>query len=480
MRNRLLGTFPFLFLFLFLFLAAGAWLALRSEPAAAPDVVLITVDTLRADRLGCYGAPTRTPNVDRLAAEGMLFEHAASPIPETRPAHFTLFTSQYPRDHGVLSNLSAARSDLLTLPEIYAEAGYLSAGFAGCAHFDAAAGAELGFSVFDAPQTPQRTAGEVVPRAIDWLKSLASDQPIFLWLHLFDPHMPYQPPPPWNDGGPPETLEEWPDFHWPALLATADRNDGDLPREVFERARALYDGEVEYVDHWLGRFFSALDEVGRWDRTVVALTADHGECFSKGVFFDHSQCLNDEAIAVPLIVRYPPRLAAGRRVATQVELLDVAPTLLRLSDLAVPGELLGRGLLARAEGGDGDESYAFFEHPFYGSFDVSSRQEVLDRLRSVAGEPTRGIVGDRLQVGARSGPWKYLLRGTEESLYNLADDPGELEDLADADSARRDRFRLAVRRWMREHPPRLEAETEIHPELRKTLEALGYLGAPSP
>ncbi len=459
-------------------LAAGAWWMLRPEGADAPDVVLITVDTLRADRLGCYGGAARTPNIDRLAADGILFEHAASPLPETRPAHFTLFTSRYPRDHGVLSNIAAWRGDTSILPEIYSGAGYLSAGFAGCAHFDDDAGAELGFSVFDAPETPQRPASEVVPRAIEWLESVAPDQRVFLWLHLFDPHMPYQPPPPFNAGGPPEMAEAWPEFHWPDLLTTADRHDGDLPRVVFERAQSLYDGEVEYVDHWLGRFFEALEAMGRWDRAVVALAADHGECFSKGVFFDHSQCLNDEAIAVPLIVRHPPRIAAGRRVSTQVELLDVAPALLRLSGLPVPEELLGRGLLARAEEpGEpaASESYAFFEHPYYGSFDVSSRQEVLGRLRSVAGEPTRRIFGDRLQVGARSGPWKYLLRGTEESLYNLADDPGELVDLAAEESGVRERFRLAVRRWMREHPPRIEESTEVHPEMIKTLEALGYL-----
>ncbi len=452
-------------------LAAGVWLTSCREPA--PDVILITIDTLRADRLGCYGADNRTPNIDRLAAEGVLFEHAASPTPETRPSHFTIFTSRYPRDHGVLSNASAWSDDALTLPEIYADAGYLSAGFAACALF-AADDTELGFSELDAPETPQRTAGEVVPKAIEWLESVAPDQRVFLWLHLFDPHMPYQPPPPFN-GGSPAMLESWPDFNWPDLLATADDNDGDLPREVFERARSLYDGEVEYVDHWLGRFFQALEAQGRWNRSVIALTADHGECFSKGVFFDHSQCLNDEAIAVPLILRHPPRIAAGRRVATQVELLDVAPALLRLSDLPVPEEFFGRGLLARADD-PGPESYAFFEHPYYHSFDVSSRQTVLDRLRSVAGEPTRRIVGDRLQVGARSGTWKYLRRGTEETLYNLVQDPEELTDLASEDSARRDRFRNAVRGWMREHPPQLQEATEIHPQLKANLEALGYLG----
>ncbi len=463
----------------FLAVAAGLvawWLwrpALGSTRAPAPDVVLITVDTLRADRLGCYGSANRTPNIDRLAAEGMLFEHAASPIPETRPAHFTVFTSRYPRDHGVLSNASAWSPGARTLPQVYAEAGYLSAGFAACALFTDNDGPTLGFTVFDAPEEPQRTAEEVVPKAIEWLKTVAPDQRFFLWLHLFDPHMPYKPPPPFNSGGPAETLEEWPDFHWPDLLTTAERHDGDLPRPVFERALALYDGEVEYVDHWLGRFFQTLEELGRWDNTLVALTADHGECFSKGVFFDHSQCLDDGAIAIPLIVRYPPRIKPGRRVATQVELLDIAPALLRLSDLPVPEEFFGRGLLERAEA-PGD-SYAFFEHPYYRSFDVSSRQEVLDRLRSVAGEPTRRIVGDRLQVGARSGAWKYLRRGTEESLFNTADDPGELVDLAPEDNARRDRFRNAVRRWMRDHPPQIDDSVGIHPDLKETLEALGYL-----
>ena len=453
----------------------GACLPL-SEETPAPDVVLITVDTLRADRLGCYGGTSHTPNIDRLAAEGTLFEHAASPIPETRPAHFTIFTSRYPRDHGVLSNALPARPGAVTLPRIYAEAGYQSAGFAGCALFDNAVGAELGFNAFDAPETPQRTADEVVPKAIEWLESIAQDQRVFLWLHLFDPHMPYQPPPPFNGGGTAEMVEEWPDFNWPDLLATADRHGGDLPRPVFERALALYNGEVEYVDHWLGRFFQALKTQGRWDRAVIALTADHGECFSKGVFFDHSQCLNDGAIAVPLIVRYPPRIAAGQRIATQVELLDIAPALLRLSGLPVPGEFLGRGLLARAEAPTTpDLPYAFFEHPYYSSFDASSRQEVLGRLRSVAGEPTQKILGEQLQVGARAGVWKYLRRGAEETLYNLIDDPGELTDLAADESTRRDRFRLAVRRWMRDHPPRLEAAAEIHPELRANLEALGYL-----
>ena len=454
-------------------LALGVRWALLPRPDA-PDVVLITVDTLRADRLGCYGATTRTPVIDRLAAEGMLFEHAASPIPETRPAHYTLFTSRYPRDHGVLSNSSASSGDLLALPEIYAEAGYLSAGFAGCALFDAAAGSELGFGFFDAPQAPQRPAEEMVTKAIEWLRAVAPERRFFLWLHLFDPHMPYEPPPPFN-GGSPEMLESWPDFSWHKLLAFADRHDGDLPRAVFDRARALYDGEVEYVDYWLGRFFQALDELGRWDRTVVVLAADHGECFSKGVFFDHSHCLNDGAIRVPLIVRYPPRIAAGQRIAAQVELLDVAPALLRLSDLPVPEEFSGRGLLARAEDPAASEPYAFFEHPYYRSVDIDGRQKRVEQLRSVAGEPTRPIAGDQLQVGAMSGVWRYLRHGAQERLYNLADDPGELNDLSAEDRVRRDRFRLAVRKWMREHPPRVDEETTVHPELMESLKALGYL-----
>lgn len=436
-----------------------------------PDVILITVDTLRADRLGCYGSPTtRTPHVDALAAEGLLFENAVAPLPETRPSHYTLFTSLYPGDHGVVSNMASAADRLTLLPALFRDAGYATAGVAGCALFDAQAGADLGFERFDAPAEPQRAADAVVDAALAQLAGRDRGRPFFLWVHIFDPHMPYAPPPPFNGKSAPAAVAALPGFTWPRLLEIAGRHDGDLPRDVFDRARDLYDGEVEFVDHELGRLFAALRADGIFDDTVVLLTADHGECFENGVFFDHSQCLGEGALAVPLILRYPARVAPGR-TPTPVEHLDVAPTLLRLAGLEVPPTFQGRGLLERREA---DDPYVFFQHPLYRRADVAGRQEVLDQLRSVAGEPTRKIVGDRLPFGVRRGTWKYVRSGDDEALYDLAGDGAERLDVAARAPDVVRELRRAAGQWMKDHPVKPGDAEALDPALVERLEALGY------
>lgn len=444
----------------------------RKKAPQARRVVLVTIDTLRADHVGAYDARnTRTPHMDRLAREGLLFENAISPLPETRPSHFTIFTSRYPRDHGVMNNAANLGPGAVTLPALFAAAGYRTAGFAGCALFDKRTGENLGFETFDAPDKPQRAAHEVVPRVIEWLQTLDPDEAFFLWVHLFDPHMPYSPPPPHDRVA--EGNEPWPEFTWPDLLATADQHDGDLPADIFARAKELYAGEVEYADHWLGRLFDSDVFSASWSDTLILLTADHGECFSDGVFFDHSQCLGEGAIAVPLILRPPYGVAVAERRKELVEHLDIGPTLLRLAGLPVPEEFRGRGLLARTSGA---ESFAgFFQHPLYRPIDIENRRDVLGRLRSVAGEPTRDIVGDRIQVGARSQEWKYIRRGQEETLFHLPEDPTEQQDLSGRETDQLQRLRSATRRWLLRHPVDLGEIPEIPPEMAEKLEALGYL-----
>ncbi len=447
-------------------------LACSRESPRPPDVVLITVDTLRADHLGAYGSTVaKTPVIDALAAEGLVFLNAVAPLPETLPSHLTLLTSLYPRDHGVLSNAAPLPGDAVTLAHRFAAAGYATAAFAACGLFQETDGEVLGFEHFDVPEKPQRGAHEVVPRALTYLAerdAAAEERPLFLWLHLFDPHMPYAPPPPWNGGADPALVEEIPHFAWPRLLRIAEANGGDLPRRVFDRARELYAGEVEHVDYQIGRFLEAF----RLDKTVLLLTSDHGECFEGGVFFDHSQCLGEGALAVPMILRYPPGVAAGR-VEETVEHLDVAPTLLALAGLEVPGEMKGMGLLKRRLA---ESTTAFFQHPIYRRSDVEGRQEVLDQLRSVAGEPTSRIVGDRGQVGARRGSFKYLRRGAEEALYDLSSEGGERVDLAPEGPEELRELRLAVRRFLREHPVQVRDVGDLDPELLERLRALGYLG----
>lgn len=438
-----------------------------------PSVVLITIDTLRADRLSCYGSQvTQTPAADLLAREGVLFESAAAPLPETRPSHFSLFTSRYPREHGVVSNVFSLSEDAVTLAEVYVAAGYQTAAFTGCVLLDRRSGADQGFEVFDAPEQPQRPANEVVPKALRWLRAIEPSRPFFLWIHLFDPHMPYEPPAPYVESSR-ITGTQLTSLTWPEILENADSNGGDLPVEILTRGLELYGGEVEYADHWVGVLTEELRRLDRWQETITILTADHGECFSNGIFFDHSTCLYDGAIRIPLIIRYPPAVAVGVRVDEQVENLDIAPTLLRLSKLEIPSTFQGHDLLLERQ--PKDRRPAFLQHPLYRHFDVVERQKVMDRLRSVAGIPTRQILGDQEMTGARTQRWKYLVAGREEQLYDLEQDPGEQIDVMSLEPEVLDELRRQTRSWRRDYPLELQNPAEIDDKILENLRALGYL-----
>ncbi len=431
------------------------------------------MDTLRADRLGCYGsAAARTPHIDRLAREGTLFEHAASPMPLTRPSHFSLLTSRYPRDHGVVNNAIPLGGEQETLAETLEATGYRTAAFVAVSLLGEDSGAAQGFATFDAPGERQRPASAVVPRALAWLEGPAPPRPFFVWLHLFDPHMPYAPPPAYDPGGPPEVVASLPEASWPRLIELAEARDGDLPRAYFERAVALYDGEVEFVDHWIGELRAGLEDQGLLERTVLALTADHGECFGHGIFFEHASCLYDEGVAVPLLVRYPRAVPAGARRGEQVEVLDVAPTLLRLAGLPVPAGHRGRPLFPVAPP---VERFAFLQHPLDRDLAVERRGDRRDRLRSVAGQPLRPPVVREERSGVRSPRWKYLRTGDAEELFDLLADPGEEDNAAGRRTEVAQALRDALDGWLDDHPLRIADPGQINRELLETLEALGYL-----
>jgi choline-sulfatase len=435
-------------------------------------VVLITVDTLRADRLGCYGGAVPTPNIDRLAREGLVFDNAACPMPQTRPSHFSILTSLYPRQHGVVNNRIGLPENLVTLPELFLSAGYRTGGFVAVKLLDRDSGAAQGLETFLAPtESPEWTADRVVPRAVEWISAPAPrKRPFFLWLHLFDPHMPYAPPPAYRP--PPEgpVAAELPIVSWEALRRVAVERKGALPRAALERALDLYAGEVAFTDHWIGVLLKALDARGLADRTVIAFTADHGECFDHGIFFDHTTCLYDGAVRVPLILRYPGHVPAGERRLVQVENLDIAPTLLALAGVEAPPPFRGRTLL-RA-GGDG---VAFLEHPLLQAGAADRRSRRSETLGSVAGQPLRPTPGNDVPVGLRTPRWKYLRTGEQEELYDLGADPAERRNLA---ARRPPVLRVLEGRlqgWLDAHPLKVADQSRISDELRETLRSLGYL-----
>ncbi|MFN7950771.1 MAG: sulfatase [bacterium] len=454
--------------------ATRAWAA-EPTPAPAtalrPSVVLVTVDTLRADALGCYGAGAgATPNLDRVAAEGAQFLNAACPMPHTRPSHFSILTGLYPRDHGVVNNLIALPEQATTLAEVLSDAGYASAAFVGAVHLNRASGAAQGFDELSAPAEPATwTADQVVSRALAWLRNAANQQrPFLLWIHLFDPHLPYAPPAAFRPPSPAGALSE---VSWPILLDVARQHGGDVPGAVRDRARALYQGEARFVDHEIGRVIELLREHDRLDRTILAVTADHGECFDHGVFFDHSDCLYDGAIQVPLLVRYPPAVASAQRLGGQVELRRLPATILRLAGIAAPPPFEPETLFEQAAD---PHAMAFVERAFYPAGSAERRDQRLTTIRTVGGEPIRPLDPEQDWVGVRTSAWKYLRMGERRELYDLTADPRERANVSAERPAIRDPLDAALTTWLGAHPIRVLDAGQINERLRESLEALGY------
>jgi arylsulfatase A-like enzyme len=441
--------------------------------SARPNVFLLTVDTLRVDHLGCYGGTAvATPNIDSIAADGALFENDACPMPMTRPSLSTVHTSQHPREHGVVNNAIALPADAVTLAEVLAAAGYSTAAFTSVRLLDDASGLAQGFASFSAPKTHQKPAGRVAPQALDWLGTRDRARPFFVWLHLFDPHLPYSPPPEYAPGPGPGTVS------WRTLLQAAGANGGDVSSTLLDRALELYSGEIAYVDRWVGEVVKRLESLGVLDDTILVFTADHGECFDHGIFFEHADCLYDGAVRVPLLVRYPRRVAAGTRIERQVEHLDLAPTILSLAGIGRPPSFRGRTLLPELPDPPkpmSADAFAFVAHPLYQNTAAVQRSRKQETIRSVGGIPTRPILVDRPSYALRGETWKLIAENETNELYDIRTDPGETRNLAPEDAQTLGELRGILDGKLAQHPLHLLAPDEVNPRLRETLRALGYV-----
>src|SRR6266699_892851 len=266
----------------FLLLPSVLLLAACGPRGPRPSVVLITVDTLRADRLGCYGYARRTsPHIDRLAAAGALFERAFTTLPRTTQSVASIVTGQYPKSHGARGLFSSLSPANLTLAEIFKQEGYDTGAFVSNLFLKAGMGFEQGFDLYDNPQArwDGDSAGPVSAAGLDWLKSRPQGRPYFLWVHYLDPHWTYRPAPPYDrifdpDFAEPFTLYE--DLDAGRLTKGQVIFENRLPRRQVEHVTALYDGEIAQVDAALGPLLDFLARPGAAPPLVV-FTADHGE-----------------------------------------------------------------------------------------------------------------------------------------------------------------------------------------------------------
>ncbi|MCP4899382.1 MAG: sulfatase, partial [bacterium] len=312
--------------------------AQRELPALnGANVVLVTLDTTRADRLGCYGySGAETPYLDGLARDGVLFEHAVTPTAFTLPSHSSILTGYYPPYHGVRLNGHAALADVqVTLAEKLASAGYRTGAFVAAFVLDGRWGLEQGFEHYDDDfklktgqkldlAGVQRTANQVVDATLGWLEQ-PDDRPFLAWLHLYDPHTPYDPPEPFKSRfgvSGPTGLE-------PGRLDDADDQASQM-RAWRDQQSSLYDGEIAFADSQVGRVLDWLEVQGLADNTIVVVVGDHGEAIGSHGEIEHGYYVYDYAVKVPFLLKLPKGALAGLRVGSQVRTVDVLPTILQL------------------------------------------------------------------------------------------------------------------------------------------------------
>ncbi len=316
-------------------------------------VLLVSIDTLRADHLPCYGYRRDTaPFLCSLGAGGVLVEHAVSQYPGTLPSHMSLFTGLYPTEHGVLPPDRQLAAELATLPEIFRRAGFRTAGFTEAGNVKGYFGFDRGFEIFSDDNDGKRhRVADTFARGRAFLERLSERDRFFLFLHTYEVHTPYEPPASHQslfwEGEPP--LEQRPTAR---RLERFNQTGRRPTREQLEYLVAMYDASIRHVDEELERVVRTLETIGRRDDTLIVVLSDHGEEFWEHGMLMHYQ-LYPETLQIPLILHHP-ELASGLRLKGPIELVDVAPTLLELAGLADADGMSGDSFAGRLVGsGDG-------------------------------------------------------------------------------------------------------------------------------
>ena len=402
-------------------------------------VILISIDTLRADHLSAYGyGRIQTPHIDSFAQNGTVFDNADSQIPLTLPSHLALFTSTYPFSNQIEENAERVPAGVVTLASVLRSHGYQTAGFVGCVFLEGEIGIDQGFDFYDSPfhfdvlsplsgsmlagarrnpyaMRDRRDGALVLAAASRWLAANRG-QPVFAFVHLFDMHKPY---------------------HVPAGFPAQPGTSG-------------YDGELEYVDHLMGSFKQNLMDQGWWDRSLVVLLADHGESLGEHGEDSHGTFIYQSTLHVPLIVHWP---SGGpdrpTRVSQPAGLIDVAPTILDFLRVPAPSTFAGRSLIGNA---------AAEAHPVYA--------ESLHTHDAFGWAPLRSL---------RAGDHKYIEAPTPE-LYDLRDDPHEQRNLAGSIPAKALEMRALLAQLLAQYaPPKPAPARGNSVETQAKLRSLGYL-----
>lgn len=410
--------------------AVSGWLCLSIAAAAQTPVIVISIDTLRADHLSAYRyRAISTPNIDAFAQRGTLFTEVSSQIPLTLPSHTSLFTSTYPFQNGIEENGEVVPGGSVTLASVLQEHGYKTAAFIGSILLGRGAGLDRGYDDYDSPFNAPATASEspystrvrrdgalVLRAANQWLTT-HNGQPVFVFIHLFDLHAPYR----------------------------LQQGAGSALPET-----AGYDAEIRYVDQILGRFTQTLDQAGWWHRSLVVLLADHGESLGDHGETSHGYFAYQSTLHVPLMIHWPEGGDKHpSRVTQPAGLIDVAPTILDALHLPVPPSFEGTSLMKFEEA----PAHAVYSESVY----------------------ARDEFGWGALHTLRIGRFKFIDAPRAE-LYDLEKDPRELSNILRANSAEVTTLRTELAKLLTRHAPDGKApKVDTSGGTRSALESLGYL-----
>lgn len=395
------------------------------------SAVLITIDTLRADHLGCYGyAPPTSPHIDALARQGTLFVQARTTLPRTTQSVASILTGRLPKSHGARGLFAHLPEANLTIAEALKQAGYRTSAVVSNTFLRRGQGFEQGFDAYDNPEArwDADSAAAVSDAAIAWLDKAPKDAPFFLWVHYLDPHWRYEPDEEWARPFDPSFAEPFTVYRdLDAHRYTKGRMIFDPPLTPRQHAHvaALYDGEIAQTDAAVGRLLARLDGVA--SPLLVVLTSDHGESLGEhGYHFAHGEYLYEQGLRVPLLVRFPGEVAAGERNDGMALNIDVAPTMLQLLGVDRLQGVEGRPLLVPAASGAAARFRAAEPRPFSwaeSDFQLIHPENPRSYIRGPRGRWSSACDG-RYKLIHIPTPGGEILE-----LYDLRDDPGEARNL---------------------------------------------------
>ncbi|MBC8461886.1 MAG: sulfatase [Deltaproteobacteria bacterium] len=452
--------------------------------AQSPNIILISIDSLRADHLGTYGYSKATsPNIDSLADDGVVFTNTISTTTWTLTAHISMLTGLYPEVHKVIHDGNRLSEKAIVCSEILKEAGYLTAGFVSGPYLSSKFGYNQGFDLYDDytihfSSNQESHKGITSPmlhrRAIEWLEQNYHD-PFFLFVHYWDVHYDYDPPPPFD------TMFD-PDYKGNITARRYERNkriNPEMPQRDLEHIIALYDGEIAFTDSYIGKLMEWLKQQGIYENTLIILTADHGDEFFEHGGKGHRRNLFDETLKVPLIIKFPSSEWKGMCLDNQVSIIDIVPTFLHYLGIDFFNDIQGKSLIPLLIGDDENyEPYRF--------------ADLHGHIKCVRTNPAKYIVHKQVRrKRRRKVNWRRLF-GVDDNkknkrpmqrqhvlLFDLQEDAAEQHNIAKSNPELTARMHRIFMNWLNKAKVLADnferGEFQYDEDLKRQLKDLGYI-----